>query len=105
MEEALEERFRRSFRVVDACQYLNNFSSDRSHMKAEDGTWLKQPPSTLPIFKGNNNLDDFISMEKSEFLGTVMDLEEFVKTFGTVGADSSDNNRPLSDPVGLNNTT
>lgn len=36
--------FCRYFRVVPAPVYLQNFASDRSHMKRPDGTWIKPPP-------------------------------------------------------------
>ena len=38
------EQFSASFRVVPAAMFLAHFSSDRSHMKRDDGTWASPPP-------------------------------------------------------------
>ncbi|CAH8464314.1 unnamed protein product [Heterobilharzia americana] len=41
----LPERLHRYFRVIPGVDYLNHFSSDRSHMQREDGSWVSPPPS------------------------------------------------------------
>ncbi|VDL72778.1 unnamed protein product [Nippostrongylus brasiliensis] len=55
----------RYFRIIPCQEYLQHFSSDRSHMLAEDGTWMSPPPAWDPILKnGLNNIEDFISMDQ-----------------------------------------
>ncbi|KAK6046194.1 hypothetical protein COOONC_16302 [Cooperia oncophora] len=44
-------QYGRYFRMVPCAEYLLHFSSDRSHMKTEDGRWLAPPPDWEPIFK------------------------------------------------------
>jgi hypothetical protein len=79
----LERSFRREagedlaprFRVVDADLYLERFASDRSHMRARDGSYAKDPPPWRPIGAPGapSNLASFVDM-RSPFLGEVMDL-------------------------------
>jgi protein N-terminal glutamine amidohydrolase len=38
------ERLSPRFRLVDAARYRAEFSSERSHMRRADGTWLQPPP-------------------------------------------------------------
>ncbi|EEB05436.2 hypothetical protein SJAG_00450 [Schizosaccharomyces japonicus yFS275] len=54
----------RCFRVVSAKQYLDHFSSDRSHMRTETGDWLAPPPLYPPIGKGrSSNLETYLDMQ------------------------------------------
>jgi hypothetical protein len=39
----------RKFRVIPALEFLQNFASDRSHMKKANGEWIKNPPAYPPI--------------------------------------------------------
>ncbi|KAI8059665.1 N-terminal glutamine amidase-domain-containing protein [Thamnidium elegans] len=74
----LKKKFDRYFRFVGAKTYLEQFSSDRSHMMKKDGTYYAEPPLYPPI-KSNqnpNNLFDFISMKENEY-GTVYSTSEF----------------------------
>lgn len=48
-DEALRPEYHRKFRLVSASEYLKTFASNRSHMKREDGTWIKTPPDYPPI--------------------------------------------------------
>jgi hypothetical protein len=48
-DEVLKPEYHRFFRVVPAEQFLLTFASDRSHMRKEDGSWLKPPPNYPPI--------------------------------------------------------
>ena len=51
------------FRVVRAEAYLEHFSSDRSHMRNEDGTWIASPPTYACILRaGSSNLDQYRNM-------------------------------------------
>lgn len=44
--------FRPLFRIISAEAYLAGFSSDRRHMRKEDGSWLKPPPA-WPCLRGS----------------------------------------------------
>lgn len=48
-DEALRSEYHRKFRLIPASLYLQNFASNRQHMKREDGTWIKSPPNYPPI--------------------------------------------------------
>jgi len=78
----LNPEYHRLFRIVPAQSFLQNFASDRRHMRKEDGSWLKPPPNYPPISTSvsTHNLDEFISMEPGES-GEVLSLTEFVKKF------------------------
>lgn len=39
----------RVFRVIPAESYLNEFASDRRHMRRPDDSWIKPPPPYPPI--------------------------------------------------------
>lgn len=91
---------RRFFRAIGAEQFMDQFSSDRRHMRRPDGTWIKPPPPYSPIQNGappslpleprinfrfagsnNHNLDEFICMEEGKGPGNVYSLSEFVYKF------------------------
>ena len=74
--------FAQWFRVVEARQYVESFSSDRSHMLDATGSWLQEPPPWGPIQvePGANNLMEFVSVDGS-FIGTVMNLHSFARRF------------------------
>ena len=73
----------RLFRVVSADAFLEEFASDRSHMRKEDGTWFAPPPPYPPIRsqKNSNNIQEFLSMKNSSAPGTVMTELEFLRRF------------------------
>ena len=73
----------RLFRVVSADAFLEEFASDRSHMRKEDGTWFAPPPTYPPIRsqKNSNNIQEFLSMKNSSAPGTVMTELEFLHRF------------------------
>lgn len=73
----------RLFRVIPADIFLEEFASDRSHMRKEDGTWLALPPPYPPIRsqKSSNNIQEFISMKNSSAPGVVMAESEFLHRF------------------------
>lgn len=86
-DDLLKPEFHRLFRVISASDYLNNFASDRRHMKNENGTWIKPPPPWLPISCQNemHNLPKFMSMSfetshRPEF-GKVYNLTDFYQRF------------------------
>ncbi|CAJ0956636.1 unnamed protein product, partial [Mesorhabditis belari] len=85
--------YTRYFRIIDAEAYLKQFSSDRRHMKKEDGSWMSEPPKWEPIYRGEagHNLDDFISMSPDSSTASysqVVDETDFVQYF-------SDNKRTI----------
>ena len=67
------------FRVVPACDFVDLFSSDRSHMKTADG-WLAPPPNWPLIENGVSNLSIFIDM-KNTGIGEVLDYETMLARF------------------------
>lgn len=79
----IKPAFHRKFRVIPADVFLQNFASDRSHMRKADGSWQMPPPSYPPIHTAESqmNLDDFISMESSVGWGSVYSLNEFLQCF------------------------
>uniref|UniRef100_A0A336MTL6 Protein N-terminal glutamine amidohydrolase n=1 Tax=Culicoides sonorensis TaxID=179676 RepID=A0A336MTL6_CULSO len=80
---AVPPEHRRFFRVIPAETYLEEFSSDRRHMRRPDGSWIKPPPSYPPIqtAASSHSLDDFICMKPGKGPGVVYDLLKFVQTF------------------------
>jgi len=79
----LNPEYHRIFRVVPATTFLQNFASDRRHMRKDDGSWLKPPPAYPCISNPSSahNLDEFISMDGSAGFGEVLSLTDFVKKF------------------------
>lgn len=48
-DETLHPELHGRFRVIPATVFLQNFSSNRGHMKRQDGSWIKTPPNYPPI--------------------------------------------------------
>ncbi|XP_057329341.1 protein N-terminal glutamine amidohydrolase isoform X2 [Microplitis mediator] len=48
-DEVLRVEYHTRFRLVPATLFVQNFASNRHHMKREDGTWIKTPPNYPPI--------------------------------------------------------
>ncbi|CAM9663208.1 unnamed protein product [Pylaiella littoralis] len=76
----MDMRFRRMFRVVPARECVDHFSSNRSHMIEQDGSYSAQPPCFAPL-RGprattDNNLEEWISMDAGTGRGRVMSLSE-----------------------------
>ena len=72
--------FRPQFRLLSAIDYRRELCSDRSHMRAPDGSWLSPPPSGPCIGRGTN-LMRFVDME-ADFLGQVCDLAGLRRRLG-----------------------
>ena len=68
----------RFFRVVPGGVALSRFSCDRSHMRTPDGGW-NAPPPPYPCYdrNGENNLSRFTDMKDKDFVGKVLDLDNF----------------------------
>lgn len=71
------------FRVLNAMEYLDTFSSDRRHMIGPDGEYLHPPPK-WPLIQANPNtsfnLWDFVSMDGGGS-GEVVELDVFEHCF------------------------
>ena len=84
-EAILKSDYHRYFRILPASLFLTKFSSDRRHMKADDGSWIKPPPNYPCIRTPDNdhNLDRFISMveDNEGNYGEVKNLNDFVEFF------------------------
>lgn len=78
----LSEEFLPKFRVVPAAEFLEVFSSDRSHMQKSDGSFIHAPPEWEPIFDASRgmNLGRFVDME-DEFCGELLEAEQFRERF------------------------
>ena len=76
------EQFQPVFRVIDSDEFVQVFSSDRSHMRDQKGKWLQQPPAWDPICRdGTFNLIDFLETEPGG-IGVLMDRFAFLSRFG-----------------------
>uniref|UniRef100_A0A0B6Y895 Protein N-terminal glutamine amidohydrolase n=1 Tax=Arion vulgaris TaxID=1028688 RepID=A0A0B6Y895_9EUPU len=82
-EKILREEYRRMFRVIPACEFLETFASDRSHMLNDRNEWMSPPPGYPPIKcqSSSNNIQEFISMDKRTWHGEVFNLHEFLHKF------------------------
>ncbi|XP_075996292.1 protein N-terminal glutamine amidohydrolase [Genypterus blacodes] len=80
---SIKRTFHRKLRIIQAKSFLQNFASDRSHMKTAEGTWTVPPPAYPPIqtAESHMNLDDFISMKPSVGWGGVYSLDHFLQRF------------------------
>lgn len=66
------------FRTINAKEYIENFSSDRSHMKLPSGDWAAPPPSWPPIMKRDSpNLMEWLDSE-SDGPGELLTLEQII---------------------------
>lgn len=73
--------FRPRFRLVDASVFARIFSSDRSHMRRDDGTWNATPPAWPCIrpASGGVDLQRFIEMNHdSRSPGRVLSDADFM---------------------------
>lgn len=70
-------------RVISAQDYIEHFSSDRSHMRTEEGRWRAPPPAWPVIAKEGHpiNLEAFIDMDR-DFLGEVLPAKDFLARYG-----------------------
>ena len=75
----LDEHERPYFRVVPASEYITHFSSDRSHMKTNNG-WLAPPPTWPTIGELPNNLSGYRDMKNKE-IGDVLTFDEVLARF------------------------
>ncbi|TVQ84434.1 MAG: hypothetical protein EA400_17515 [Chromatiaceae bacterium] len=78
----LERPLRPRFRLVPASEFQRDFASDRSHMRAADGT-LRQPPPPWPALGVGMNLPNYLDLAQ----GIWLDLPEFTAGAMDPGAD------------------
>ncbi|KAF5278708.1 hypothetical protein FQA39_LY18363 [Lamprigera yunnana] len=82
-DQILKSDYFRFFRIIPAVDFLQDFASDRRHMKRSDGTWIKPPPNYPAIASAvsTHNLEDYIQMDEKKGPGQVLNLSQFVKCF------------------------
>ncbi len=70
------------FRVIDGEEFIETFSSDRSHMLTSSGEWLAPPPPWPPIRRGSIvTFDRFVKLN-SDWVGEILTLDEMKTRFG-----------------------
>jgi hypothetical protein len=79
----LPESLRPRFRVLPSADYREHFASDRRHMRAPDGAWLRDPPP-WPCIGDGFDLPRYRDVGDAAGPGRVMDLEAFA-TFVRAG--------------------
>ena len=77
---ALRARFRSSFRVVEASEYVRTLSTDRGHMVGEGGRYMQAPPEWARIVQGPVNLMRFVDVGAG-FVGEVLEEAPFFERF------------------------
>jgi protein N-terminal glutamine amidohydrolase len=78
----ISSRFWPSFRVISADGFIETFSSDRSHMRDEQGSWLATPPDWPLIGVGREKtLGSYIDFGSKTY-GEIIDLATFRSRFG-----------------------
>ena len=83
-EKRVPQTLQPTFRVVERDAFLRSFSSDRSHMRGDDGDWLARPPDWDPIFDPEHgmNLPGFVEMSADSGLpGEILGPDEFRERF------------------------
>jgi len=87
--------YKPTFRVVESTDFLEYFSSDRSHMKNKYGEWLAEPPKYPAILcRGvKSNLKKYINMNKNnnKCFGKVFNCKDFFESFCSRASSFSDN--------------
>jgi len=83
---SLRKEFVHSFRILKGYEFLNSFSSDRSHMLRVDGGYISSPPSYPPIQLPGvaTNLELFLEMDESKnsFVpGGIVKMKEYYEMF------------------------
>jgi len=78
----IPEAYRPLFRLLTPQEYLRHLSTDRSHMRDENGDWLAPPPEWEPPFQPESgmNLFRFVQMQE-EFVGEVLHLPAMWQRF------------------------
>ncbi len=81
------------FRVLDGEEYARRLYSDRSHMRAEDGSWLSPPPPWPLPGAGVAAADRWplarLIDPRREFPGKLFDLRSLKAFIGQIGSNRS----------------
>jgi hypothetical protein len=80
---SIVEDYRQYFRVVNCQQAVEEFASDRSHMRNQGtDTWLASPPAYPPLrgpkSSSDMSLDSFLDMRSGSHLGVVYSVRQFL---------------------------
>lgn len=67
------------FRLINANEYLKNFSSDRTHMRDEEGNWVHPPPPWPPLFRNTSNFSHYIDFTATK-MSEIFSLKELKAT-------------------------
>jgi hypothetical protein len=78
----LPERLEPVFRLLTRQEYFEVFSSDRSHMRSEEGGYKKPPPPWEPIYDPatGHTLDRLVDLG-DPFAGELVDVDEMLERF------------------------
>lgn len=76
------KEYQPQFRLINAQDYILKLSSDRSHMKDEDSSYIHEAPKWEASYQADkgNNLSRFVQMEE-EFIGEVLGLDMMIERF------------------------
>ncbi|KAH0484393.1 MAG: hypothetical protein KVP17_004764 [Porospora cf. gigantea B] len=66
----------RLFNVVPGAEYVKSFSSDRSHMRDNQGNYISRPPEWDPIWNGEDSLQPLINM-RGPYVRSELEFVEF----------------------------
>ena len=78
------EQYAARFRVIESPDFVQSFSSDRSHMLDSDGNWMSEPPPWPPILHNERAaFDDLIDM-RSDRLDNTLSLPQMKQFFDAV---------------------
>lgn len=81
-QQQVQPGYRPKFRVMPAADYVATLRSDRSHMRDEDGAFLKPPPAWSPPGGGlDSNLVQFVDL-RGAFIGEILDLAGLHRRLG-----------------------
>lgn len=73
----IDANYRPLFRLIPATQYCETFSSDRRHMRREDGSYRAAPPTWPVIYDGQNHvLPQWLDFEDPDAPGEICNREE-----------------------------
>jgi len=78
----LPERLEPRFRLLASEEYLEVFSSDRSHMRDEQGAYKKPPPPWEPIYDPamGHTLDRLVAVS-DPFAGELVAVDDMLRRF------------------------
>ena len=69
------------FRIVLAEKYISHFSSDRSHMRRTDGSWIAPPPEWPIIMNEDKNTFLDLTDMKNDTIGEILNFDSMYNRF------------------------